>query len=351
MATQVLAPRHPGIYAYHGRRLVEKWYPEPLTYTTPEDQIPPNFPELDILRANIAQVSSPLPIDPVGILGAGSIARLSVHLNRHLPSSGPGGLYAALILTDLGIPFKVIEATDRVGGRLHTHKFGDKTGEPFNYYDVGAMRFPEFPKYSNIMNRLARLFADKRLNEGDDKLQDKLIEYIFESDEALLSYNGVTITQAENRKAGDHFNSASVLQGVEDQKQREFYLTVGAGQIESDVFQPFIDALLRDLNSNPNNPNKESQEGWDFMMKFDKHSVRSYMATHYKPSEKLQKVYQQIAKNDKAILGEGLPTDVINWMETFNNGTGGYDLALTEGILHTIAFGAPAAKPKYKCIR
>ena len=53
------------------------------------------------------------------------------------------GLYIAMILDKLNIPglsYEIIEANDRFGGRVYTHKFSDA---PHNYYDVGAMRFPE----------------------------------------------------------------------------------------------------------------------------------------------------------------------------------------------------------------
>jgi hypothetical protein len=35
-----------------------------------------------------------------------------------------------------------VEASDRAGGRLYTHKFSEA---PHDYYDVGAMRWAEFP--------------------------------------------------------------------------------------------------------------------------------------------------------------------------------------------------------------
>ena len=44
--------------------------------------------------------------EPVGILGA-----------------GVGGLYTALILQSLNVSYEIIEASDRTGGRLFTHKF------------------------------------------------------------------------------------------------------------------------------------------------------------------------------------------------------------------------------------
>ena len=53
-------------------------------------------------------------IVPVGILGAGS-----------------GGLYAALILDDLGIKYQILEASDRTGGRIFTHHFSQ---QEYDYY-------------------------------------------------------------------------------------------------------------------------------------------------------------------------------------------------------------------------
>jgi heterodisulfide reductase subunit A-like polyferredoxin len=46
--------------------------------------------------------------------------------------AGMGGLYSALILQSLDIPFEIIESSDRVGGRLFTHKF--LKGGKYDYY-------------------------------------------------------------------------------------------------------------------------------------------------------------------------------------------------------------------------
>lgn len=57
--------------------------------------------------------------------------------------AGIAGLYIALILDTLDIPgisFDFFEASDRIGGRCFTHEFSKI---PHDYYDVGAMRFPE----------------------------------------------------------------------------------------------------------------------------------------------------------------------------------------------------------------
>lgn len=46
--------------------------------------------------------------------------------------AGIGGLYSALILQSLDIPFEIIEATNRIGGRLYTHKF--EQGGKYDYF-------------------------------------------------------------------------------------------------------------------------------------------------------------------------------------------------------------------------
>lgn len=68
--------------------------------------------------------------------------------------AGAAGLYIAMILDDLAIPnlsYDILEADDRVGGRMKTHYFSDAKHD---YYDIGAMRFPQIP----IMDRTFDLF-------------------------------------------------------------------------------------------------------------------------------------------------------------------------------------------------
>lgn len=65
--------------------------------------------------------------------------------------AGMAGLYTAMILKTLDISYEILEASDRIGGRVYTHRFSD---DPGDYYDAGAMRFPDTP----IMDRTFRLF-------------------------------------------------------------------------------------------------------------------------------------------------------------------------------------------------
>lgn len=38
-----------------------------------------------------------------------------------------------------------MQQEERLGGRLYTHYFSEETEETHDYYDVGAMRFPDIP--------------------------------------------------------------------------------------------------------------------------------------------------------------------------------------------------------------
>jgi protoporphyrinogen oxidase len=74
--------------------------------------------------------------------------------------SGAAGMFTAMIfdyLNDkfkgLNVEYEILEADDKVGGRLFTYKFPEKDPNypigPHDYYDVGAMRFPD----SKVMAR------------------------------------------------------------------------------------------------------------------------------------------------------------------------------------------------------
>jgi cation diffusion facilitator CzcD-associated flavoprotein CzcO len=68
----------------------------------------------------------PLPKGKVCIIGAGI-----------------AGLYLAMLLDQVKVPYDIVDASSRIGGRVFTYEF--PTNDPrirHNYYDVGAMRFP-----------------------------------------------------------------------------------------------------------------------------------------------------------------------------------------------------------------
>jgi len=74
----------------------------------------------------------------VGIIGAGVAGLFTAMLFDYLNVKYPG----------LNVDYTIFEAEEkRLGGRLYTYKFPKKSDQPdigpHDYYDVGAMRFPD----------------------------------------------------------------------------------------------------------------------------------------------------------------------------------------------------------------
>lgn len=93
------------------------------------------------------------------LTGPGYIPEKPGQISVGIVGAGVAGLFAALLfdwLNDhedlkgesLKISYDILEAAgaERLGGRLYTHHFSD---EEHDYYDVGAMRFPN----NTIMTR------------------------------------------------------------------------------------------------------------------------------------------------------------------------------------------------------
>ena len=97
----------PNIYAYRGRLMLEQYH------ARHEDIPDKNLSDLTPLLNN----PKPTPDSPVCIIGAGM-----------------AGLYTAMILQSLKIPYRIVDANtrERVGGRVFTHRF--KKGGPYDYY-------------------------------------------------------------------------------------------------------------------------------------------------------------------------------------------------------------------------
>ncbi|KAG1828214.1 hypothetical protein EV424DRAFT_1471276 [Suillus variegatus] len=80
-------------------------------------------------------------------------------------------------------------AQGKVGGRLFTFKFQDGTGSPYNYFDIGAMRFPKI----SSMQRVFNIFDYPPLNKDGISLKTKVKPFYFVgggNNNTLYSYNG-----------------------------------------------------------------------------------------------------------------------------------------------------------------
>ena len=107
---------------------------------------------MDRLIGDDEDLPKPLDIKPPG-------APLTTTPKVCIIGAGAAGLFTALLIDYLNnylqnvtkvegfvpIQYDIFESEDKtrgVGGRLYTYKFSDA---PHDYYDVGAMRFPENP--------------------------------------------------------------------------------------------------------------------------------------------------------------------------------------------------------------
>jgi len=107
---------------------------------------PPNDKSFDVpeLIKGDTLGEAPLKMQPRdGTAGGDPLA-----INVGIVGAGAAGLFSALVLeylntaqTSVKFTYDILEAdtTKRSGGRLYTHNFSQ---QPHDYYDVGAMRFP-----------------------------------------------------------------------------------------------------------------------------------------------------------------------------------------------------------------
>lgn len=188
-----------------------------------------------------------------------------------------------------------------------------------------------FPLGLLLMTRLRRLF------ERDDIAPNiALIPYIRTSQNNMhyLHYNGVRTRKngIPNVPPDDHFGFGIA----------EAYRTAGYESIVNDVQRAHVAALQAD-------PQNGEGPGWNFLMEQDRYSTRAYMSVGYWPDAVLG---LPVLNDANGVPAPGLPNDVINWCETMDGSTGGYDRAFSQKILGAMAFGAtdPPPVPNWMCI-
>ncbi|RWS20046.1 hypothetical protein B4U80_12166, partial [Leptotrombidium deliense] len=87
--------------------------------------------------------------------------------------AGIAGLYTALLLQELGIDYEILEASEKIGGRLETHYF-DKN-ESYNYVEIGGMRFPKVPEFDRFIGKQKWSLLSYLNTKLDDKNKVKPI--------------------------------------------------------------------------------------------------------------------------------------------------------------------------------
>ncbi|KAG8791048.1 hypothetical protein FRC12_010299 [Ceratobasidium sp. 428] len=216
--------------------------------------------------------------------------------------AGLAGLRAAMILKEAGqdLDVDILEASERIGGRIYTYKFFHHTSGNLetastvnSYFDVGAMRFPYVP----VMKAAFELL---------DRLGIEVSPFVMSAGGNLLSYNGIRMRKSELQgpsawendpfKVSRH-NGGKIPPGPWDGKDPSILL--------AETIQPFVDELLSDAD-----------RGLDHLMsKYHGYSGRTYMVTHM-----------------------GYPPELVDWIEVMTVGAGWLDREFIETILEEMGF-------------
>ncbi|KAG1779144.1 hypothetical protein EV702DRAFT_123981 [Suillus placidus] len=202
-----------------------------------------------------------LPIHPPGLGGACSNDTLfstnrpseeGAHLDVKFCIIGAGvaGLYIAMILKELGIPFDLVEASDRAGGRFYTHRFSEA---PHDYYDVGAMRWSEFP----MMKKALVLFED---------LNVPLIPYYMNGKNTPIIFNNILGPPMDLSEYDPYKFSVANGGTVPDE-----YVAIGVQKILQQASAPYLQLLKEDF-----------EQGFRKLMEVDDYSIREYLRVYMK---------------------------------------------------------------------
>lgn len=226
--------------------------------------------------------------------------------------AGIAGLFIAMILDSLkisGLEYDILEASDRTGGRLYTHYFSDVSHD---YYDVGAMRFPDI----GIMKSSFKLF--KQLNLP-------LIPYYFNQESGSVKcptmYNDITLIDGEPR-GSDPFRVGEANGGSVPDKNVD-----DVNKLLDSAYEPFRKAMAADF-----------EEGFKLLMQYDSYTTREFL------------------KNPPPVKNGVMPFKYldffsIQWLETNNTASGLFDQAFSESVMDSFDFAGPREDTiKWYCI-
>ncbi|KAM0558066.1 hypothetical protein ACHAPJ_005233 [Fusarium lateritium] len=260
------------------------------------------------------------------ITGAGYIPREEGQIDVGIVGAGVAGLFAALLfdwLNDhpnlkdkkLKIKYDILEAAgaERLGGRLYTHHFSD---EEHDYYDVGAMRFPN----NSIMKRTFQLFQYIGLTQES---KPGLIPYYLKDvlDKCPSYVNDISHTGnvwASKRHPDDPYE---VNKGLPcNGKIPKELLTIDPGKLVSEALGVFM---------------KEVKEKFKLAIAEEDDEKKKAGKQEAKDSEKKEAPRSPRAQELWDLL---MRADHMSVRQFLGSGTGWYDQSLTECVLEELDF-------------
>ncbi|KAL9045331.1 MAG: hypothetical protein Q9214_001607 [Letrouitia sp. 1 TL-2023] len=199
---------------------------------------------------------------------------------------GISGLYAALLLRREGQNVTVFEASDRVGGRIHTHRFQPLYKNEEIYYEAGAMRIPRSQLHRRVYHLIRYLNT-----HGTRKNKVELIPYILEHENNVSFVRGQKVKPSESAQI-------SGLDLPKDYQGKSVKALLGG------IITPWLELLRRDFD-----------QGFGKLLTYDELSFRQYLR-----------------------MMSGWPHSVIEFVELMASQTNQYDLSFTEIIMQNLDF-------------
>ncbi|PLB51595.1 hypothetical protein P170DRAFT_320658, partial [Aspergillus steynii IBT 23096] len=206
------------------------------------------------------------------------------------------------------ITYEIVESSDRIGGRAFTYWFPRDAISAWvwgEYYDVGAMRFPDVC----LLYLVFRLFRHLDITEDNGLL----IPYYLQGQNCPQRYNGISyVPRPDGPKDPFHF-SVSNHGLVPDATVNE-----GTETILDDAFGYYKHQLRRNF-----------EQGLHALMRVDQFTTRDYI--------------RQVMNYDFYS---------VQYLETTSSATGRYEQAFTESVLDSFVFDFPDSRPtSWFCIK
>ncbi|KAG8691046.1 hypothetical protein FRC08_010283 [Ceratobasidium sp. 394] len=215
--------------------------------------------------------------------------------------AGVAGLYAAMLLRDQGHEVHLFEATNRVGGRVYTHRFTSGSNQ---YYEAGAMRIPCSSSQKPFFDLV------EKLNSRPTTNPIALIPYILESEANRFHINGVLGVYKEIGSSGA---------GGLRQKDVNWGFDPG---FDPRTVKELLDEAIKPLiqitcNGQPGPPCWTEEGFWKLVEKYDNLSFRQYLLKDCQWSD-----------------------SIIDFVETVTSQSNRFSLSVVEYVMKHFDFGA-----------
>jgi monoamine oxidase len=216
-----------------------------------------------------------------------------------------------MILDDLAVPnlaYDILEADDRIGGRMKTHYFSQTKHD---YCDIGAMRFPKI----TIMDRTFDLFRRTGV---------PLIPYYLDESSGAKNnpnlYNDRLLPPNSDNVDPDPYHVSKTNGG----SVPDATVAQGTGILDL-AFKEFKDCMEKDF-----------EKGFKKLMEQDIYSTREYLRLVGAPVKD--------SKNGKD--GEDIKRTTydfysIQWLETLDTSSGLFDQDFSESVIDSFDFDNP----------